>query len=404
MESLHNRLREKIQDEIVKRLYRWAVGECAGPVRMAFSLTERCDLRCLYCTGILIHKGLYYPKELIKEENELSKEEWIRLAREGTELGIMEWSVCGGEPLMRSDTLLAMIHTIKKLNQKAVIELATNGTFLTAKIAERLVRLECDIIQLSIDGGNAKTHDFLRGKKGSFRSVTNAGKQLTSMKKRFGKEKPVIQVCTVINSRNYNELPKLASLAHSIGAAHFVANPMRVADKNIPFIKRANLELTNKQITQFHEIWKKVEEVEKQLGIEVRTGFYGRGVKLTGEEELMYEKPFLQRRINHFLNVFCFGPFYSLSVDAIGGVGRCASAHKTAPSVNLRTRSLREVWYGKLFESARKLMFKGKPLGDECKTCGIVTQRFFIRSRLSDLVGRERPQIRTHKRGRKLDT
>ncbi len=394
---------KNVHSEIKDRLCKWATGEPSDPVRMTFSITERCNLKCLYCTGILIHEGLY-PKELIKKENELSKDEWIRIAEEGAKLGIRHWSVLGGEPLLRSDTLLAMIYTIKKMSPESVIELNTNGWFLTTDIAEKLVRLGCDIVQLSIDGANAETHDFLRGEKGSFDRIKTAGRQLMFMKKKFKKDKPSIHVNTVINSKNYNELPNLASLASSFEADIFIANPMRVQPENIHWIKKANLELNKEHIDQFHKMWKKVERVGKQHNLDVCTGLYGDVNESLEDSKPKLKKESSKEDIKSFLHAFCFGPFYSLSIGATGKLGQCASSITSRSPVNIRGKSLKELWYGDYFESARKSMLEGGPLLEECKTCGIVTQRFTIRSQLSDLVGKKRPQIRIHESGRDLET
>ncbi len=393
---------ENIHGEIKEGLCKWAVGEAASPVRMVFSVTERCNLKCLYCSGLIIHKGLY-PKELIKKKNELSKDEWVRIAKEGAKLGIKQWSVLGGEPLLRYDTLFAMFHAIKNISPESIIELSTNGWFLNNKIAEKIIRLECDIIQLSIDGANAKTHDFLRGKKGSFKRITKGCKYLTSMKKEFGK-KSIIQVNTVINSRNYDELPELVSLTGSLGADKFIANPMRVQPANTPWIKKANLELTNEQINQFHKVWKKVENIGKRHKIQVSTGLYGSIDESHVDDKLKLKKESSHEAITSFLDAFCFGPFYSLAIGATGRVGSCASSVPSSSPINISGKSLKELWYGNYFESARKKVLKGEPLFKECKTCGIVTQRFISRSQLSDLVGEKKPQIRTHQYGRELET
>ena len=396
-----------VHDEIKERLCKWAVSEPSGPVRMVFSLTERCNFKCLYCSGILIHGGIY-PEELIKKENELSKKKWIKIAKEGAKLGVKHWSVLGGEPLLRYKTLLRMIKIIKKISPESVIELNTNGWFLTPDIAKKLVLSECDLIQLSIDGSNAKTHDFLRGRDGSFDRLVNAGKQLMFMKRKYGKEKPRVHVNTVINSRNYYELPELASLAGSFEAEVFIANPMRVQSANIPWIKKENLELTKEQINQFPKIWKKVENIGKQHNIDVCNGI---DVNVTPDEktnELHEEdkskKVHSHEAVRSFLDAFCFGPFYSLAIGATGKVGSCASSITFLSPVNIREKSLKEIWYGNYFESARKSMLNGETSLEECKTCGIITQRFNIRSQLSDLVSKKRPKIRTYRYGRELET
>jgi MoaA/NifB/PqqE/SkfB family radical SAM enzyme len=400
MEYLHDVLYKRIQDKIVERLYEWANGRTAWPARMVFHPTLRCNLACLYCTGILIKKGLF-NKEMLKKENELSKREWVRIAKEGAKLGIIEWDVCGGEPLLRADTLLAMIQTIKKINPEAVIILATNGLFLNSKIAKELVRLECDILQLSIDGANPKTHDFLRGKSGSFKKITNAGKLVASIKKKLNKEKPIIQVNTVLNSMTYYELPDLVKLTYSLGGSHFIANPMRVSDANLPFVKEANIQLTMEQIAQFPKVWKEVEKIGKELGIHLSTGYFGG--EILHENKGVKIKETSLKNVKQFLDIFCIGPFYSLMIDSIGNVGRCASAITIDSPLNIKGKSLKEVWYGKFFKSARELMYEGKPLGKECDTCGIVNERFFICSRLCEMIETKKPRIVTFPRGHRLE-
>ena len=110
----------------------------------------------------------------------------------------------------------------------------------------------------------------------------------------------------------------------------------------------------------------------------------------------------IKKYVNKFLNAFCLAPFCSLGVDALGNVGRCAAAYRHSSPVNLRGKSIREVWYGEFFEAARKLMLEGKPLGKECKTCGIINQRFIMRSRLAALIGEKKPKIRTHPWGHEI--
>ena len=58
------------------------------------SITDRCNLKCLYCM----------PRELIPKlshKDILSYEEILRVVRVGTALGISKIRITGGEPLVR---------------------------------------------------------------------------------------------------------------------------------------------------------------------------------------------------------------------------------------------------------------------------------------------------------------
>ena len=89
------------------------------------SVTDRCDLRCVYC---MKEKMDFLPKKEI-----LSFEEIERLCDNFISLGVNKIRLTGGEPLVRKN----IIDLIKKLNSKKnhtslkEITLTTNGTLLS---------------------------------------------------------------------------------------------------------------------------------------------------------------------------------------------------------------------------------------------------------------------------------
>ena len=88
------------------------------------SVTDRCDLRCVYC---MKEKMEFLPKKEI-----LTLEEIERLSDNFIDLGVEKIRLTGGEPLVRKD----IIKLIEKLNYKKnstnlkEITLTTNGTLL----------------------------------------------------------------------------------------------------------------------------------------------------------------------------------------------------------------------------------------------------------------------------------
>jgi MoaA/NifB/PqqE/SkfB family radical SAM enzyme len=332
-------------------------------------------------------------------DDELSTERWIEIVKEACEMGVKEWLIGGGgEPLIRADAVLAMVRTIKNYDPESVIEISTNGTYLTQEMAEELVRLKCDFIQVGIDGHTEEIHDFLRGKKNAFKNTTNGIRYLSYAKNKLRSKKPFIKVHVVLNSKNYLHLPDLFLLAKSLGANHFAVAAMRVDDGNRDMVESAGLRLNLKQKKEVHKIWKKVEEIAKDSDVMLGPAFY------EGMEEVStvveYEKPktiFEDKNINNFLSAFCFAPFYSLIVDWAGNVGPCACAGSVRivdkSLNNLGKKSLKEVWYGNFLNSARKCVKEGRPLDlreyftlpdntipegspvNPCKTCGINVER-----------------------------
>ena len=108
------------------------------------SVTDRCDLRCVYC---MKEKMTFLPKSEI-----LTLEEIERLCDNFIELGVSKIRITGGEPLVRKD----IIELIKKLNFKKnktnlkEITLTSNGTLL-AKYAKELKKFGVNRINISLD-------------------------------------------------------------------------------------------------------------------------------------------------------------------------------------------------------------------------------------------------------------
>ncbi len=108
------------------------------------SVTDRCDLRCVYC---MKEKMNFLPKNEV-----LSLEEIERLCDNFIELGVEKIRLTGGEPLVRKN----IIHLIQNLNKKKKhtnlkeITLTTNGSLLK-KYAKDLKQNGINRINVSLD-------------------------------------------------------------------------------------------------------------------------------------------------------------------------------------------------------------------------------------------------------------
>ena len=108
------------------------------------SVTDRCDLRCVYC---MKEKMNFLPKTEV-----LSLEEIERLCDNFIDLGVEKIRLTGGEPLVRKD----IIHLIKNLNKKKSVSnlkeitLTTNGSLLK-KFSRELKMNGVDRINVSLD-------------------------------------------------------------------------------------------------------------------------------------------------------------------------------------------------------------------------------------------------------------
>jgi GTP 3',8-cyclase len=109
---------------------------------LRISMTDRCNLRCVYC---MPEEGI----RLISHDDILSFEKIEAIARVAVGLGIRKIRLTGGEPLVRKDAveLVRMLGAIPGLETLAM---TTNGTLL-APIARSLAQAGLDSVNISLD-------------------------------------------------------------------------------------------------------------------------------------------------------------------------------------------------------------------------------------------------------------
>ncbi len=108
---------------------------------MRVSVTDRCNLRCMYCT----------PDNftLLKRDEILTLEETSRIIRVASECGIIKVRITGGEPLIRRN----LIHLIQMVNDTPDVKdisITTNGTLLP-EFAEQLFASGIKRVNISLD-------------------------------------------------------------------------------------------------------------------------------------------------------------------------------------------------------------------------------------------------------------
>lgn len=166
------------------------------PLNYTFSLTFRCNSRCLTC-NIWQKKGVW----------ELTADEWQRVFYS---LGKSPYwvTLSGGEPFLRED-LARIVEDLYRISQPKIVTIPTNG-ILTDKIKKDVQEIldSCSgtrlIINLSLDGVGEE-HDKIRGIEGNFAKAMETYKNLRKIKS----PNFVLGVHTVISRENVNKFPKL---------------------------------------------------------------------------------------------------------------------------------------------------------------------------------------------------
>lgn len=118
------------------------------------SVTDRCDLRCVYC---MKEKMTFLPRNEI-----LTLEEIERLCDNFIEMGVKKIRLTGGEPLVRKDImkLIERLNLKKNNTNLKEITLTTNGTLLN-KYSKDLKKNGIDRINVSLDTINAKKYNTI---------------------------------------------------------------------------------------------------------------------------------------------------------------------------------------------------------------------------------------------------
>lgn len=135
---------------------------------LRISLTERCNLRCVYC---MPECGI--EKRLHRET--LTYEEILKLLNVFNKLGIEKIKITGGEPLVRKD-VVDFIHSVKNNTGIKNVSMTTNAILLN-KYLDQLIEIGLGGINISVDSLNTETFkNITRG--GSLEEVLGAIKFL----------------------------------------------------------------------------------------------------------------------------------------------------------------------------------------------------------------------------------
>ncbi|MBN1536019.1 MAG: GTP 3',8-cyclase MoaA [Anaerolineales bacterium] len=127
---------------------------------LRISLTDRCNLRCIYCM----------PEEMSFRENaeQLTDDELLVLVRLFADLGFEKIRFTGGEPTIRPN-FLDLVQKIGSIPGIKFLTMTTNGTTLT-KLAEPLMKARMKRVNISLDSLDPETYKKIT-RKGYFENV-----------------------------------------------------------------------------------------------------------------------------------------------------------------------------------------------------------------------------------------
>lgn len=110
---------------------------------LRISVTDRCNLRCIYC---MPEEGI---KNLLPHDEILSYEEILQIIKVATTIGISKIRITGGEPLLRKN-IESFIERVSRVDGIKDIGITTNGVLLK-KYAKVLHEAGLKRVNVSLD-------------------------------------------------------------------------------------------------------------------------------------------------------------------------------------------------------------------------------------------------------------
>jgi len=275
------------------------------PLWLLAELTYRCPLHCVFC---------YNPIDFANQTDELSTDDWLRVLREGRELGAVQCGLSGGEPLLRDD-LEIIVAEARRLGYYT--NLLTSGVGLTEQRAAALKAAGLDHVQLSFQDSTREMNDFLSHTK-TF--------ELKNKVARIIKAQGWPMVMNVVMHRmNIDHIDRIIGMAAELGAEYLeLANTQYYS---WAFTNRDHLLPTRAQLEHAERV---TDAWRAKLGESMRLFFVAPD----------YHEGTPKRCVNGWGSMF-------LTVAPDGTALPCHTA-KMLPGLsfpNVRDASLREIWF-----------------------------------------------------------
>ena len=369
---------KQIKKETIKRLVQWAKEKPQPPIRIDLEPTLSCNLKCKFCWQ--------RSEERIRQcnySNPLSEERMLQLIDEAADYGVLEWQIAGGwEPMIKPRFCMQLMTKIKEKHMYGC--LTTNGTLFQEKAIKHLVQIGWDQILFSLEGPNAKIHDYITGVNGSFNKSIKAMALFNTYKKRFHQAKPVYSFHSVLTNKNYIYLKEMISWGKKLGINGVCFEPLNVWSK-----EGNSLKLNEQETREFQRLIPEATRYARKMNMPTNLGNLGETALLKKQRmdnvilndlEKIEKKEAAKYAL---LSAACFNPWLNLEIRISGHVVPCRLCDSHQYASTLHNKSLKEIWLSNYFMRFRQHIIK-KKLPRYCKTCasGVVVDFREIRKEL----------------------
>ena len=172
-----------------------------APFLVVWNLTNLCNLRCKHC----------YQSAGTTASDELKLEEKIRLVRDLADVGVVAVALSGGEPLIHPHFFPVVAEA---RNRGMFVAVATNGTMIDEKMAQRMKDGGVGYVEISLDSTRPELHDEFRGVPGSWERTIEGIENCVHVGL-------YTVIATTVTQLNVAEVADLIRLTKSLGAKRF---------------------------------------------------------------------------------------------------------------------------------------------------------------------------------------
>ena len=169
------------------------------PFLVSYSITSKCNLACRHC---------YSESTEESGNDDLSTREALKVIDRLADWGIGLLIFDGGEPLCRED-FFNIAHHASSRGIRTVM--GSNGTMIDRATAKKLTRAGIRSVAISVDGSDAETHDWFRGREGAFKESLAGASSCKA-------EELPFQFNMVIRKQTLSQVPEMLRLAVDSGA------------------------------------------------------------------------------------------------------------------------------------------------------------------------------------------
>lgn len=295
-------------------------------------LTYRCNNHCRHC-------WVWQPDVAATKKSELKLDDFIRIADDARRMGCNQWSISGGEPLLRPD----FPEIFDYLTRKSVYySLNTNGFFISPAIAKLLTRKGKKMIVMY--GADAKVHDSITRNSGSFDGFLKGCAYLKEARAGFS-----IQIMPMRG--NYHQLGAMFRLAeklspnYRIGASWLYLSANREQNVNHEIVRQR---LNAQEVVKIDPAPPYCFDSEKSQEIVPDSK------SAHGKMKPVFESCIMERNEFH--------------IDPYGTMSFCPFIKEPSMRFDLKNWSFQDIWDKKLPQRAKQV-FKTKEFRENCGSC-----------------------------------